>query len=209
MRTFTAFTLLALGISCYGQGTITIYNQSSCEIYVAFTRTGSCPTSQNINFGGQLVQAGSSTQLGWAAGLNNSYLGLFSGSGDVFIYGGSGNPTYSVEFQPSGCAPNCSADLGVNGLNAVSCYIYNVSGNCGGSLPAPTQYTNSGCVTLNNNTSNPQYYQFQSTGGSGTQNFSGCGAGITVQGNQGSSAYGDGNEWLAVYGLDVARRTNR
>jgi hypothetical protein len=60
-------------------------------------------------------------------------------------------------------------------------------------------YTNSGCVTLQNNTSNPQYYQFQATGGSGTSNYSGCGQGITANGSQGSSAYGDGNEWMAVY----------
>jgi hypothetical protein len=199
MKAFVTFILLTLGVSSYAQGTITCYNESGCEIYVTFTRTGNCPTSQSAGYTLGLIPAGSSGTLNWPAGFNNSYLGLFSGTGDIFIYGGSGNPTYSVEFLPAGCAANCSADLGVNGVNAVTVYVYGVSGGCGGSLPAPNQYTNSGCITLNNNTSNPQYYQFQSTGGSGTQNFSGCGNGLTVNGSQGSSAYGDGNEWLAVY----------
>ena len=204
MKALVTSLLLTLGATCYAQGTVTVYNQCGCELYIGFTRTGSCPTSANSVFGQGLIGANSSIAINWPAGLNNSYLGLFSGSGDVWVYGngGSPNPTYSVQFEPAGCAPNCSADLGVNGVNAITVYIYNVSGGCGGSLPVPPpppQYTNSGCVTLNNNTSNPQYYQFQAAGGSGTSNFSGCSGGISVQGTQGSSAYGDGNEWLVVY----------
>jgi hypothetical protein len=206
MKALVAFLLWTLGASCYAQGTVTVYNQCGCELYIGFTRTGNCPTSANSVFGQGLVGANSSITINWPVGLNNSYLGLFSGSGDVWVYasGGSPNPTptYSVQFIPAGCAPNCSGNLGVNGLNAITVYIYNVSGGCGGSLPAPPappQYTNSGCITLNNHTSNPQYFQFVSTGGSGTSNFSGCSGGISVQGTQGSSAYGDGNEWLAVY----------
>ncbi|HEY3863145.1 MAG TPA: hypothetical protein VGO59_14780 [Verrucomicrobiae bacterium] len=200
--------LLILGASCYAQGTLTIYNMSACPIVPSFTRSGLCPMSENINWNGPLIPAGSSATMTWPVGFNNAYLGMFSGSGNLFVYQGANNPTYSVEFIPGGCAANYSAEMGVNGVNAISCYIYNVSGGCGGSLPAPPpppQFTNSGCVTLHNNTSNPQYYQFQATGGSGTQNFSGCSGGISVNGDQGSSADGDGNEWLAVYPGETLR----
>jgi len=158
----------------------------------------------------------------WSIGMWSQANGFMAGDwGLPSINNGAGPITIqSSNFANIYCTPVCSANVTcvsyVNGQGpwpsqtwgggpGMQYYIVFVQQNTTPSVPEvpytppPTTYTNSGCITLNNSTSNPQYYQFVSSGGSGTSNFSGCSGGLSVNGNQGSSAYGDGNEWLAVY----------
>jgi hypothetical protein len=114
--------------------------------------------------------------------------------------------TYGVQSYVNGAGPWPGQTWG--GGPTAQYYIVFVAAGTTPSTPhvyTPATYTNDGCVTLNNSTSAPQYYQVQATGPQGqVSNASPCASSMvqTTLGGQsswGSPSYGDANTWMAVY----------
>jgi hypothetical protein len=181
------WAVLLFAADCHGQA-FTFWNETGQNISsIGYYRSSGGFTSLDWGSPGIANGAGPITVMsGAACGLNGTPVCSVASGTAVSYVNGAGPWPYSTSY----CGSNNAfyVVFCMSGTTPSTPEVYN-----------PPNYTNSGCVTLQNNTGTPQYYQFQATGGSGTSNYSGCGQGITANGAQGSSAYGDGNEWMAVY----------
>jgi hypothetical protein len=102
-----------------------------------------------------------------------------------------------------------ASQISFPGAGTYSYTVYLYGGEGGGSPPGqgPTTQTNNGCITLNNNTSQVQYYQFgyenPSVNGGAPQGLSGCSTNISIPVGGGVQQPGNDpnnpNNFMAVY----------
>jgi hypothetical protein len=93
------------------------------------------------------------------------------------------------------------------GTYSYTVYLYGGEGGGGPPGQGPTTQTNNGCVTLNNNTTQVQYYQFgfenPSVNGGAVQGLSGCSTSISIPVGGGVQQPGNDpnnpNNFMAVY----------
>lgn len=186
------FGLAGRALVVYGQTSITVYNNGAQGIQVQFGAAGSfCGDGYGGSFGPSIA-AGSSTTISFSSAFNGQW-GLIDGARDSTSFASISG--YTAVFGISGA--DCIH------MGAVSDYVViNYGGSSGGGPGGPSAITNNGCVTLQNNTTGPQYYQFGSSivDGSGghESHYSGCSTAITMGGVAGTDANTVGN-YMAVY----------
>jgi hypothetical protein len=193
----TLLLLLWFCSHCYGQ-VFTIWNEAG----------------QNISAIGMYQPSGGFTSGDW--GLPS----MTNGQGPITIYSSyfaniyctpvANGTTTGIQSYVNGAGPWPGQTWG-GGSNAQYYVVFVATGTTPSTshVYTPATYTNDGCITLNNNTTQPQYYQVSATGPQGQiSNASPCASSMvqTTSGGvsvYGSSAYGDANTWLAVYPGDI------